>query len=85
MHKTIAKTSFLIVEYFNCAGFKCFDVYAMTCSWSWTLCLRIPPYPMSDASVSIILNVYGIERYRHLIDWTLSLISLTKLKLEVTE
>jgi len=43
MHKTIAKTSFLTVEYFSCAEFQCFDVYAMICSWAWTFCLRMPP------------------------------------------
>jgi len=32
---------------------------------------------MSDASVSTILNAFRTGRYRHFIDWTLSLISLT--------
>ena len=66
MHKTIAKISFLIVEYvcygpcqrpeWNLTNYSCCDPI---------LCFKMPPYPMSDASVSTIINASGWGMPKH--------------------
>ena len=66
MHKTIAKISYFIIQYFCCRPFQGPEWKRTNCSfWDSIFCLRIYPYPISDASVSTIMNACGLGIPRH--------------------
>ena len=79
MHWTMESISFLIVEYgfWGPSQMPEWNLTNCSCDECVNLCFSMPPYPISDASISTIMNAWGWGMHRQGNEWTFSLTCLT--------